>query len=309
MLDARNVYRKVTRKIFDFSAEQQQNLSAIVWLYRGQSERFIALVGQHVDRSLQAAHACFLDENPADGPSEPLDAFRHAVKALHQQMNGFQETLPEQGEHAQPLGDYLESKGNAERGIEGFRLFTSDAQKHRNECGEAWSDTKEFIENILAPQAERSRSLASELDALCKHAARLISHCEADSRSSESDLWNSREIKKAVKAADAARLQAVETLKRAAYFHRQALWLITRFPEARYVDVPGLCKIASRADIAAADWSLTPGRYVGVAPAEVDEDFDFGQAMRDIHVELKDLDREASELAAKIQANFEGLGI
>jgi type I restriction enzyme M protein len=46
-----------------------------------------------------------------------------------------------------------------------------------------------------------------------------------------------------------------------------------------------------------------------VAPAEVDEDFDFGQAMRDIHVELKDLDREASELAAKIQANFEGLGI
>jgi hypothetical protein len=34
-----------------------------------------------------------------------------------------------------------------------------------------------------------------------------------------------------------------------------------------------------------------------------------GQAMRDIHVELKDLDREASELAAKIQANFEGLGI
>ena len=86
-------------------------------------------------------------------------------------------------------------------------------------------------------------------------------------------------------------------------------WLITRFPEGVYADVPGLCKIASRADIAAADWSLTPGRYVGVAPAEVDEDFDFGQAMRDIHVELKDLDREASELATKIQANFEGLGI
>jgi type I restriction enzyme M protein len=309
MLDARNVYRKVTRKIFDFSAEQQQNLSAIVWLYRGQSERFIELVGQHVDRSLQAAHACFRDENAADGSCEPLEDFQLAVKALHQQMNGFLETLPEQGEHDQPIGDYLESKGNAEDGIEGFRLFKSDAQNHRNECGEAWSDTKDFIKHILAPQAERSRSLASELDALCKHAARLISQGEADSRSSESDLWNSREIKKAFKAADAARLQAVENLKRVAYFHRQALWLLHRFPEARYVDVPGLCKIASRADIAAADWSLTPGRYVGVAPAEVDEDFDFGQSMRDIHLELKDLDREASDLAAKIQANFEGLGI
>ncbi len=44
MLDARQVYRKVTRKIYDFSPEQMQNLSAIVWLYRGQQHRFLALV-------------------------------------------------------------------------------------------------------------------------------------------------------------------------------------------------------------------------------------------------------------------------
>ena len=35
MLDARNVFRKVTRKIYDFSPEQMQNLTSIVWLYRG----------------------------------------------------------------------------------------------------------------------------------------------------------------------------------------------------------------------------------------------------------------------------------
>ena len=35
MIDARNIYRKVTRKIYDFTPEQQQNLTAIVWLYRG----------------------------------------------------------------------------------------------------------------------------------------------------------------------------------------------------------------------------------------------------------------------------------
>ena len=44
MLDARNIYRKVTRAIFDFSPEQQKNIAAIVWLYRGQSERFLSLV-------------------------------------------------------------------------------------------------------------------------------------------------------------------------------------------------------------------------------------------------------------------------
>ncbi len=65
--------------------------------------------------------------------------------------------------------------------------------------------------------------------------------------------------------------------------------------------MPGLCKVVTRADIEAADWSLTPGRYVGVAPPEVDEDFDFEQTLRDIHVELADLNREAVELAAKIQ--------
>ncbi|MCU1335915.1 MAG: methyltransferase [Bryobacterales bacterium] len=37
MLDARNVYRKVTRKIYDFSPEQLQNLLSITWLYRGEN--------------------------------------------------------------------------------------------------------------------------------------------------------------------------------------------------------------------------------------------------------------------------------
>ena len=41
MLDARNVYRKVSRKIYDFSPEQMKNLAAIVWLYRGQQQRFL----------------------------------------------------------------------------------------------------------------------------------------------------------------------------------------------------------------------------------------------------------------------------
>src|SRR5690606_5662986 len=57
MLDARNVYRKVTRKIFDFSPEQLANLTSIVWLYRGQSGRFLALVRQHLLGSVTAAQS------------------------------------------------------------------------------------------------------------------------------------------------------------------------------------------------------------------------------------------------------------
>jgi type I restriction enzyme M protein len=61
--------------------------------------------------------------------------------------------------------------------------------------------------------------------------------------------------------------------------------------------------------IEANDGSLTPGRYVGVALGEVDEDFDFEEALREIHVELEDLNAEAVRLAAVIKRNFEELGI
>ena len=37
MLDARNIFRKVSRSVCDFSPEQQKNIAAIVWLYRGQT--------------------------------------------------------------------------------------------------------------------------------------------------------------------------------------------------------------------------------------------------------------------------------
>ena len=55
--------------------------------------------------------------------------------------------------------------------------------------------------------------------------------------------------------------------------------------------------------------SLTPGRYVGVAPSEEDDDFDFEQTLLDIHLELADLNGEAAELAATIQQSFEDLAI
>lgn len=38
--------------------------------------------------------------------------------------------------------------------------------------------------------------------------------------------------------------------------------------------------------------------------SEVDEDFDFEQAMRDIHIELKGLNEEATMLARQIEQNF-----
>jgi type I restriction enzyme M protein len=99
----------------------------------------------------------------------------------------------------------------------------------------------------------------------------------------------------------------VAALEQVRSFHRHAEWLLHRFPEAAFRDVPGLCKAATRAEIEAADWSLTPGRYVGVAPAEEDDDFNFEETMRGIHTAVAELDQEAAKLARTIHRNFEEL--
>ncbi|MDZ7750400.1 MAG: hypothetical protein U5S82_01790 [Gammaproteobacteria bacterium] len=118
-----------------------------------------------------------------------------------------------------------------------------------------------------------------------------------------------RDLTRARKAADEARGIAVEQLKKVRYFWKQAHWLTDRFPQGQLRDVEGLVKLVDIKEIEANDWSLTPGRYVGVAPEEVDEDFDFEETLREIHVELEDLNAEAVKLAATIKRNFEKLGV
>ena len=85
--------------------------------------------------------------------------------------------------------------------------------------------------------------------------------------------------------------------------------LTERFPDAGLRDVEGLVKLVTRAEIEANDWSLTPGRYVGVAPEEEDADFDFEETLRDIHLELEELNAGAASLAGTISKNFKELGI
>jgi hypothetical protein len=45
MIDARNVYHVVSARSHVFTEEQLANLTAITWLYRGEHEKFVALVG------------------------------------------------------------------------------------------------------------------------------------------------------------------------------------------------------------------------------------------------------------------------
>ena len=308
MLDARNVYRKVTRKIYDFSPEHQQNLLAIIWLYRGQTERYLTLVADYCHRMLDESDGCFSTQNDDGLEKKLLPAFIDSVDELNATIQPFLKTLAKDATHTEVLKELDDTLSVFRNDVDIFRKEVTEQQEVWKEQETSNGGLKKAVDR-LAPLAESSRDLIKQTDLLYKLASRLIETCENECDAKTSDAWVNRDVIRVRKSADEARQLAVEQLKMVCYFWRQAHWLTKRFPEAKLCDVEGLVKLVDRAELEANDWSLTSGRYVGVAPEEVDEDFDFEETLREIHVELEDLNAEAVKLAATIKKNFEELGV
>jgi type I restriction enzyme M protein len=74
-------------------------------------------------------------------------------------------------------------------------------------------------------------------------------------------------------------------------------------PNGAYADVLGLCRVATRAEVAAQDWSLNPGRYVGSAPGQAVDDAEFKAELERLHEELDGLNAESAQLQARIAQN------
>ena len=75
----------------------------------------------------------------------------------------------------------------------------------------------------------------------------------------------------------------------------------------QYEDIPGFCKSATAAEIAAHGHVLTPGRYVGAEEVE-DDGAPFEEKMPRLVAELHGQFAESAKLEAAIRANLKGLG-
>jgi type I restriction enzyme M protein len=75
----------------------------------------------------------------------------------------------------------------------------------------------------------------------------------------------------------------------------------------KYQDVPGFCKSASLAEIAAHGYVLTPGRYVGAEEVE-DDGEPFEEKMARLVGELNAQFADSAKLEKAIKANLRGLG-
>ena len=304
MLDARSTYRKVTRKIYDFTPEQHQNLLAVVWLYRGDTERFRELVSGHLRRAVVEGRTCLDEKDEDDEAAGPLAAFTDSLAGLGKRLEPFLTAAAGNGRVSEARAAWDDARLAFPAEVERFRVAVAEAQTPTEPSVEG--DPSAWTERLVA-LAVASRELARRTDGLYRVAADLIQACEQEGGAKASDLWNARQVARALKGADGERRRAVERLDRVRYFWRQARWLTDRFPEAKLRDVDGLVKLVDRSEIEANDWSLTPGRYVGVVPEEPDEDFDFRTAIREIHDELEGLNAEASRLSATIQQNLREL--
>lgn len=74
-----------------------------------------------------------------------------------------------------------------------------------------------------------------------------------------------------------------------------------------YVDIPGFCKSATLDEVKKHDYILTPGRYVGFAEEEEDDE-PFEEKMERLTSELAEQFKESRELEERIRGNLKGIG-
>ena len=79
-----------------------------------------------------------------------------------------------------------------------------------------------------------------------------------------------------------------------------------KFPGGLYVDVPGLCAVATLGQIEEQGWSLNPGRYVG-RPIEPFDRRTFASSVKRLSLELNSLTRQATLLSDRVGSTLEAI--
>lgn len=260
-IDARNYYTVVDRTLNEWSDWQLKNLNAIVWLYRGETEKYQRLLNEYIDR-IKSFVSAIVDFQTGTLCAEMLPEFyqeaNNKAYALKRQVNQMR-TLKHCAEIQESLEEFLRLQKAA---VAKFAPYLEE------------NKLKSDIKQLLASRAGRGPARVN---------------------------WYVKELNGVVSAHE-------QSIRECVMIIQEAKWLYEKFGEGEYRDIPGLCKVASRTEIAEKNYSLTPGAYVGVAAVE-DDGVDFAQRMAEIHEELLTLQAESNELMQTISKNLKEMGL
>lgn len=254
-IDARNYYTVVDRTLNEWSEWQLKNLNAIVWLYRGETEKYKKLLDEY------------------------LIAVRECTQIACCQVEDLLTLVPPQ--------------------------FSA-------ELSTACATTKETAATVQTGTVTELRGILDALRYAADNAEKSVLKYAGDiAKEDKKQLANYfefktyREYEKKLEVHTALTAQYIDDVKT---IISELIWLVDKFGIGKYQDIPGLCKMASRSEIAEKNYSLTPGAYVGVATVE-DDGVDFAQRMSEIHRELLTLQAESNELMQTISKNMKEMGL
>lgn len=297
-IDARNVYKQIDRAHREWSEEHIQNLASIVRLYHGDSHRYLELIAKYIKSFKESIK----------GIDELFESYTQNYNTLVSSLVKYKKDseLRRKDEEKEKLEESkLLDKLNALneidklvlpslKAIEGFDSTIEENQKQK----EFTFTVKEVVESYLTYQKEFNENYHNLCD-IYKQSDKLLK-LKADKK------WKELDLVKADKPQETSFELLKEKIQDINYWYENIIWLQEKFPDAKYEDITGLCKVASRDEyVEEHDYSLNAGRYVGVALEDdkLSED-EFKELISEKHKELKKLNSEASEFENLIEANF-----
>ncbi len=262
-IDARNIFTQIDRAHREFSEEQIQNIAIISRLHKGRRGEFLALIDRYFAQGMtRLADNSQMVEPVSEKILEVLDdqAGKQAVAAL---MDTWEDLVPQQ----QAYASYQNQNGDK------VAVEKKNAAQHT---------MRTAFEPFFTALHDNLKQINK---AVRRHEKALAEKAKAAGKRQSAD--------RATKQLKTALEELHSEVKNAESFFGHIHWLQERFPAAQYEDVTGLCKLADLDEIKEQDYSLNPGRYVGVM---IEED---GKTEEEFIAELIEMNDELLSLSEK----------
>lgn len=274
-IDARNIFTQIDRAHREFSEEQIQNIATINHLHKGQREKFVQLIDRYFAEGMERLIENKTRVEPVSAQLIEVlddDAGKGAVGGLVKQWAGLNKLQTS-------YGKYLE-KHSGEKAVD---------KKNK---------TQQQLREAFDPFFVALHEGLKQLDKIVRHHEKQqAEQAQAEGKRTTTD--------RKTNALKTTLEELHKEVKNAEIFYKNIHWLQERFPKAEYEDVTGLCKLASPAEVKEQEYSLNPGRYVGVVIEEDGKtEEEFIDEVADISNELKELSESARKLEAVVDANI-----